>query len=80
MLVISLLCVIGCVIFNARKLKKGHSFSNTVKVMSFISDAHYYVPLKLCRMAKGIYVFKITGKLTFKHVKLDPIFCRIPWN
>ena len=30
----------------------------------FKSDAQYYVPVKLCRAAGSIHLFKITGKLT----------------
>ena len=58
-------------IFNARKLKlfRGHLFFNVVKVMIFTSDAQYYVSLKLCRTAGSIHLFKITGKLTPKHVE-----------
>ena len=37
------------IIINTRKLKlfRGYLFSNAVKVMLFISDAQYYVPVKL---------------------------------
>ena len=47
MLAISLLGIIGFVIFNPGKLKllKCHLFSNAVKVMLFISDKQYYVLL-----------------------------------
>ena len=38
--------------------------------MLFISDAQYYVQVKLCRTAGSIYLFKITGKLTPEHIKL----------
>ena len=38
--------------------------------MLFISDAQYYVPVKLCRTAGSIHLFKITGKLTPEHIKL----------
>ena len=38
--------------------------------MLFISDAQYYVPVKLSRTAGSIHLFKITGKLTPEHVKL----------
>ena len=46
------LAVLGIMIFiilNARKLKlfRGHLFSNTIKIMLFISDAQHYVPVKL---------------------------------
>ena len=38
--------------------------------MLFISDVHYYVPVKLCRTAGSIHLFKITRKVTGKHMKL----------
>ena len=38
--------------------------------MLFISDAQYYIPVKLCRTAGSIHLFKIMGKLTPEHVKL----------
>ena len=49
----------GIVIFitlKSRKLKlfRGHLLSYTVKVMLFISDVQYYVPVKLCRTAGSI--------------------------
>ena len=60
------------VILNARKLKLfgAHLFSNTVQIMLFISDAKYYLPVKLCSTVGSIHLFKITGKLTPKHVIL----------
>ena len=39
--------------------------------MLFISDAQYYVPVKLCRTAGSIHLFKITGKSLPEHVKLN---------
>ena len=38
--------------------------------MLFISDAEYYVPVKLCRTASSIHLFKITGKLIPEHIEL----------
>ena len=38
--------------------------------MLFISDAQYYVPVKLCGTAGSIHLFKITEKLTHEHVEL----------
>ena len=69
------LSILGILIFiflNARKLKlfRGHLFSNAVKIMMFMSDAQYYVSVKLCNTVGSIYLFKITGKLTPEHVKL----------
>ena len=58
----------GLVIFavlHSRKLKlcRGCLFSNAVKIMAFISDVQYYVPIKLCKTIGSIYLFKITGTL-----------------
>ena len=38
---------------HSRKLKlcRGHLFSNAVKIMLFISDVQYCVPIKLCKTA-----------------------------
>ena len=45
MVVISLLGIIGFVIFIVRKfyLIKGHLFFNAVRIMLFISDTEYFV-------------------------------------
>ena len=50
------------VIIKLRKLQlfRGYLFSNAVKIMLFISDTKYYVPIKLCKMAGSIHLFKIT--------------------
>ena len=63
------LSILGIVIFVIIKLKnlkllRGHLFSNAVNIMLFILDAKYYVPIKLCRTAGSIHLFKITGTLT----------------
>ena len=72
MLSLSVLGILIFIILNARNLKlfRGHLFSNTVKIMLFISDAQYYVPVKLCKTAGSIHLFKLTGKLTPEHTKL----------
>ena len=44
--------------------------SNTVQIMLFISDAQYYVLVKLCRTADNIHLFKITGQLIPEHIEL----------
>ena len=71
MLSLSILGLIAFIILNARKLKlfRGHLFSNAVKIMLFISDALYYVLVKLCKTTGSIHLFKITGKLTPEHIK-----------
>ena len=67
--------IFGLVIFavlHSRKLKlcRGHLFSNAVKIMLFISDVQYYVPIKLCKTAGSIHLFKITGTIVPEKVKL----------
>ena len=45
--------------------------------MLFISDAQYYVPVKMCGTARSIHLFKITGKLAPEHIKLKQ---NMLWN
>ena len=52
------------------KVCRGQLFSNAVKIMPFISDIQYYVPIKLCKTTSSIHLFKITGILTPDKVKL----------
>ena len=46
-------------------------FSNTVKIMIFISDVQYYVPIKLCKTAGSIFLFKIIGMLKPENIELN---------
>ena len=39
--------------------------------MIFISDVHNYVPIKLCKTAGSIHLFKIIGMLKAKNIKLN---------
>ena len=68
MLSFSILGLVILVILKSRKLKlfRRQLFSNAVKIMLFISDTDYYVPIKLCRMVGSIHLFKITGMITPK--------------
>ena len=72
MLSLSLLGLLVFVILHSQKLKlcRRHLFSNAVKIMLFISDEQYFVPVKLCRMAGSIYLFKITDTLVPENVNL----------
>ena len=45
-------------------------FSNTTKILLFISNTHSYVPIKLCRVAGSIHLFRIRGRLNPENVKL----------
>ena len=70
------LTIFGLAVFavlHSRKsrLCRGHMFSNAVKVMIFISDVQCYVPIKLCKTARSIHLFKITGLLKPENVKLN---------
>ena len=70
------IAIIGLVIFTILqvrtiKLCRGELFSNVVKIMLFISDIQYYVPVKLCKTVGSIHLFKITGKLMPDKVKLN---------
>ena len=49
---------------------KGHLFSNNTKILLFISNAHSYVPVKLCKIAGSIHLFRIKGRLNPENVKL----------
>ena len=49
---------------------KGHLFSNNTKILLFVSNTPSYVPIKLCRVAKSIHLFKIRGRLKPEHVRL----------
>ena len=49
---------------------KGCLFSNNTKILLFISNIHSYVPIKLCRVARSIHLFRIRGRLNPENVKL----------
>ena len=50
---------------------KGHRFSYAVKIMIFISNVQSYIPIKLCKTASSIHLFKIIGTLKTKIIKLN---------
>ena len=59
------------------KLCRGQLFSNIVKIMLFISDAQYSVPVTLHRTAGSIPLFKITERLMIDKVRLNKHYI---WN
>ena len=65
------LVMVAILHYRKSKLCRGCMFSNAVKIMIFISDVQYYVPIKLCRTAGSIHLFKITGILNSENVKLN---------
>ena len=62
----------GCSLYYRKsKFCKGHTFSNAVKIMVFISDVQNYIPIKLCKTAGSIHLFKITGMLKVENIKIN---------
>ena len=55
------------------KLKqyKGCMFSNVVKIMIFILNIQYYVPIKLCKTVRSIHLYKIRGTIKLDNVKCN---------
>ena len=46
-------------------------FSNSTKILLFISNTHSYIPIKLCRVARSIHLFRIKGRLNLENVKFN---------
>ena len=65
------LVIVAILHYRKSKLCRGHTFSNTVKIMIFISDVQYYVPIKLCKTAGSIPLFKIIGMLKPVNIKFN---------
>ena len=40
------------------------------KILLFISNTHLYIPIKLCRVARSIHLFRLRGILNLENVKL----------
>ena len=57
------LVMVAILHYRKSKLCRGCMFSNAVKIMIFISDVQYYVPIKLCKTTGSIHLFKITGTI-----------------
>ena len=72
-LVLTMLGLVMVTVLHYRKTKlcRGHMFSNTVKIIIFISDVQYYVPIKLCKTAGSIHLFQIIGMLKPENIKLN---------
>ena len=56
--------------FRKSSFFKSHLFSNNTKILLFISNTHSYIPIKLCRVARSIHLFRIRGRLNSENVKL----------
>ena len=71
--VLTILGLVMVAILHYRKSKicRGCMFSKAVKIMIFISGVQYYIPIKLCKTAGSIHLFKIIGTLKPKNIKLN---------
>ena len=65
------LVMVAILHYRKSKLHKGHIFSNAVKIMVFISDVQNYIPMKLCKAAGSIHLFKISCMLKAENIKLN---------
>ena len=70
---LTLLSMVIVTLLHYRKSKfcRGHRFSNTVKIVLFISDVQPYIPIKLCKTSGSLHLFKITGTFTSEDIKLN---------
>ena len=75
-IIIWLLFILLCVLFlTIEKLyrmpmfRKYH-YSNTIKIMIFLSDIKSYVPIKLCKTSGSIHLFKLTGSINKENITL----------
>ena len=70
---LTLLSMAIVILLHYRKSKfcRGHKFSAIVKIVLFISDVQYFIPIKLCKTSGSLHLFKITGTLTSEDIKLN---------
>ena len=75
-IVIWLSLILLCVLFlTIEKLYRMHIFrkyhySNTIKIILFISDIKSYVPIKLCKTSGSIHLFKLAGSINKENITL----------
>ena len=69
---IILLCVLFLTIEKLYRMPmfRKYCYSNTIKIMIFISDIKLYVPIKLCKTLGSIHLFKLTGSINKENIKL----------
>ena len=67
-----LLCVLFLTIEKLYRMPifRKYHYSNTIKIMFFISDIKSYVPIKLCKTSGSIHLFKLTGSINRENVTL----------
>ena len=72
LLTLILLEIIFLIIEKAYRISpfRKHQYSNTIKVMIFISNMNSYVPIKLCKVIGSIHLFKLPGRLQKEDIML----------
>ena len=66
---------LGMLYLGTNKIRKSSFFkecffSNNSKILLIVSNTHSYVPIRLCRVARSIHLFRIRGRLNPENVKL----------
>ena len=69
------LILIGVMFLTIEKLYKmpifrKYCYSNTTKIMMFLSNIKSYVPIKLCKTPGSIHLFKLMGSINRENVTL----------
>ena len=67
-----LLCVLFLTIEKLYRIAicRKYCYSNTIKIMIFLSDIKSYVPIKLCKISGSIHLFKLTGSINKEKITL----------
>ena len=83
---IILLCMLFLVIEKLYRMPifRKYHYSNTIKIMLFISDIKSYVPIKLCKTSGSIHLLKLAGNINKENIQLhkNPIWdiMEIDWR
>ena len=69
---IILLCVLFLTIEKLYRMTifRKYRYSNTIKIMIFISDIKLYVPIKLCKTSGSVHLFKLKGSINKENITL----------
>ena len=67
-----LLCVLFLTIEKLYRMPifRKYHYSNTIRIMIFLSDIKSYVPIKLCKTSGSIHLFKLTGSINKENITL----------
>ena len=67
-----LLCILFLTIEKLYRMPifRKYRYSNTIKIMIFISDIKSHVPIKLCKTSGSMHLFKLTGSINKENITL----------